>query len=510
MSAINSVFSWFMKKRIHQIELFMKYPHEVQNEVFEDLIRKAKDTEWGKHHGYSELFTQSTFRARVPLQTYEDLKPYVQRLKEGEQNLLWHSDIHWFAKSSGTTSDRSKYIPVSRESLEDCHYKSGKDLLAIYNHNHPNNLLYAGKSLVLGGSSTINSFRKDSYYGDLSSIIINNLPFWVEMKRIPEKNIALMDGWEKKIEAMAQSIKHEDVTTMAGVPSWTLVLLRRVLEITGKNDISEVWPNLQLYMHGGVNFGPYADQYKSIIHLPNMRYYQTYNASEGFFGIQHEGEADDMLLLLDYGIYYEFIEAEHSHLEQPPTKGLADVQVGRNYEVVITTNSGLWRYRLGDTISFTSTDPYKIRVTGRTKHFINAFGEELIIDNAEKALAKACKIAQCTIIDYTAGPIYMSDMKKSGGHEWLIEFEHAPDNMNLFAEALDAELKNLNSDYDAKRTGNLTLNPPIVRIMPRNTFHHWLRSNGKLGGQHKVPRLSNDRVIIEEILREEVSVEAKS
>jgi hypothetical protein len=500
MSAINSVFSWFMKKRFHQIELFMKYPIEVQNEVLDDLLRSAEKTKWGKHYRYSEIKSSATYRERVPLQTYEDLKPYVQRLKEGEQNLLWSSDIQWFAKSSGTTSDRSKFIPVSKESLEDCHYKGGKDLLAIYNHNHPNNGVYEGKSLVLGGSSQINSFRKDSYYGDLSSIIINNLPFWAEIRRIPEKHIALMDGWENKIEAMAQNIKHEDVTNMVGVPSWTLVLLRRVLEITGKNDISEVWPNLQLYMHGGVNFGPYEAQFKSIINLPHTRYYETYNASEGFFGLQDTANGHDLLLLLDYGIYYEFIDFALSHLDQPPTKTLEEVEVGKNYELVISTNAGLWRYRIGDTVEFTSLFPFKIKVTGRTKHFINAFGEELIIDNAENALAEACMKANCSINEYTAGPVYMSEQSSSGGHEWLIEFERAPADMTLFVSTLDTALRNLNSDYDAKRTGNLNLRSPIIKTMPKNSFHSWLKSKGKLGGQHKVPRLSNNRDIIEELL----------
>ncbi len=499
MSAIHSVFSWFMKKRYHQIELFMKYPVEVQNEVLESLLRQAQSTVWGQKYAYREIRGHKAYSERVPLQSYEDLKPYVKRLKAGEQNLLWPTDINWFAKSSGTTSDRSKFIPVSREALEDCHYKGGKDLLALYTHNHPDNTLYTGKSLVLGGSSQINNFRKDSYWGDLSSILINNLPFWVEFRRVPDKQIALMDGWEEKIEAMAQSVRDEDVTVMAGVPSWTLVLLRRLIELTGVNNISELWPNLQLYMHGGVNFAPYAAQFKELIPSPSTHYYETFNASEGFFALQDQSHSDELLLLLDYGIYYEFIDTAHSHLEQPPTCSLEEVEVGKNYEMVISTNAGLWRYRLGDTVRFTSTSPFRLRVSGRTKHFINAFGEELIIDNAERALKSTCDELGCRVSDYTAGPVYMDAAAKGGAHEWLIEFEHAPDDLALFAERLDSHLRELNSDYDAKRSGNLTLNMPVVRPMPKQTFYKWLKSKGKLGGQHKVPRLSNNREIIEDL-----------
>ncbi len=466
--------------------------------MFERLLNTASSTAWGKKYDYSGIRSQRTFRERVPLQTYEDLKHYVVRLKQGEQNLLWPSDIQWFAKSSGTTSDKSKFIPVSREALEDCHYKGGKDLLALYNHNHPENELYNGKSLVLGGSSQVNHFRKDSYYGDLSAIIINNLPFWVEMKRIPDRSIALMDEWEEKIERMAQSVKDENVTNMAGVPSWTLVLLKRVLELKGMDTIGELWPNLELYIHGGVSFAPYREQFDRLIGKKGMHYYESYNASEGYFGIQDRTDANDMLLMLDYGIYYEFIPSYLAHLEQPPTIGLSEVQIGENYEMVISTNGGLWRYRIGDTITFTTKFPFRIQVTGRTKHFINAFGEELIIDNAEKALAKTCETCSCSITDYTAGPVYMSE-NTSGKHEWLIEFEKEPKDLEIFTQLLDSNLKSINSDYEAKRTGNLSLGMPLVKVVPRGTFYKWLKKQGKLGGQHKVPRLSNSRKFLDEI-----------
>ncbi len=476
----------------------MKYPIDVQSEVFDKLLDMGQYTEWGNKFRYHEIQSFQSFKNRVPLQTYDDIKPYVSRLKQGEQNILWPTDISWFAKSSGTTSDKSKFIPVSKEALEECHFKSGKDLLAMYNHNHPENKVYRGKTLVLGGSSQINEFRKDSYSGDLSAIIINNLPIWVEIKRIPDRHIALMDEWEQKIEQMAQSVKSEDVSNIAGVPSWTLILLKRVLEITGKNNIQELWPNLELYMHGGVSFKPYRQQFSEIIANPQMQYYDSYNASEGFFGIQDRANADDMLLMLDYGIFYEFIPLEHTDQEQPETVTLADVEIGKIYELVISTNAGLWRYRLGDTVAFTSKYPFRIKVMGRTKHFINAFGEELIIDNAEDALSKACLKTNCKISDYTAGPIYMSN-NNQGGHEWLIEFEFPPEDLARFTELLDQGLKNVNSDYEAKRSADLSLAMPIVQMMPRGTFYDWLKKKGKLGGQHKVPRLSNNRDLLEEI-----------
>lgn len=496
--ALNSVFSWFMKKRFHQIELFKKYPIEVQNEVFERLIEMGKNTEWGKQHGYAKINSVGDFREAVPLQTYEDIKPYVNRLKEGEQNLLWPTPINWFAKSSGTTHDKSKFIPVSREALENCHYKAGKDLLAVYSHNHPDNKVYSGKSLVLGGSSQINELRKDSYSGDLSAIIINNLPFWVEFKRIPDRTIALMGEWESKIEKMAQSVKDENVTNIAGVPSWTLVLMKRILELTGKNNIREVWPNLELYMHGGVSFEPYQRQFEKLIPGGGMHYYESYNASEGYFGIQDRTGHNDMLLMLDYGIYYEFIPVENSEDENPRTLTLNEVEIGKNYEMVISTNGGLWRYRLGDTVAFTTTFPFRIKVTGRTRHFINAFGEELIIDNAEHAMLEATAACECSVRDYTAGPVYMDD-NSGGAHEWLIEFDKEPDNLELFTTALDEALKKLNSDYEAKRTADLSLQMPIIRSVPEGTFYNWLKRKGKLGGQHKVPRLSNNRKLLEEI-----------
>jgi len=489
---------WIIKKRMHQIELFMKYPCEVQEELLRKLISTAEHTQWGEHFDYQSIDNFKTFSERVPVVTYDQLQPQVERIMKGEQNILWPTEIKWFAKSSGTTSNRSKFIPVSMESLEECHFKGGKDLLSIYFNNNPDALLFNGKLLSLGGSHSINAFHNESYYGDLSAILIQNLPFWVQIMRTPEMNIALMDKWDEKIERMAQETIKENVTNISGVPSWTLVLLKRILEITGKKTIAEVWPGLELFVHGVVNFTPYREQFKQIIGK-HIQYLETYNASEGFFGIQDRNDSDEMLLMLDYGIYYEFIPQKHWHEENPKTLTLSEVQIGEQYALVITTNAGLWRYKIGDTIQFTSISPYRIKISGRTAHFINAFGEELVIDNAEKAITEAGKRTGATVREFTAAPVYFGN-KNNGAHEWLIEFSHEPENLDEFTMALDEELKKVNSDYEAKRFKDITLNKPIVHKMPVNTFYKWLEKNKKLGGQHKVPRLANHRKFVDEIL----------
>lgn len=499
MSLINSVASWIVKKRIHQIDLFRKYPAEVQNEWLKKLLLSAKDTEWGRKYDYQSIKTIQNYQERVPVQDYEGVKHYVDRLRKGEQNLLWPSEIKWFAKSSGTTSDKSKFIPVSEEALEECHYKCGKDMLSIYCNNYEDSEIFSGKSLMMGGSHQINEFSPDSYFGDLSAIIMQNMPLWALLFRSPDLSIALMDKWELKIEKMAKATINEDITNIAGVPSWTMVLLKRILEITGKNNISEVWPNLELFMHGGVSFTPYREQFKRLIPNPRMRYLETYNASEGFFAIQDEKDSDELLLMLDYGIYYEFMPPEEIGKENPKLLTLDEVQKGINYALVISTNAGLWRYVVGDTITFTSLYPFRIKITGRTKHFINAFGEELIVDNAEKALAIACEKTGASIKEYTAAPIFMKD-NHTGGHEWLIEFEKAPDNISFFTEVLDNALKSINSDYEAKRYKDFVLQMPKLHIMAEGTFYNWLKSKDKLGGQNKVPRLANERKYIDEIL----------
>jgi hypothetical protein len=496
---INSLFSWIIKKRVHQIELFKKYPLETQQEVFSKLVDFGKYTEFGQTYHFSSIKSPNDFKEQIPLQNYDTLKPYIERIIAGQQQVLWPTTTKWFAKSSGTTQDKSKFIPITQESLEECHYKGGKDLLGIYYNNHPDTKLYYGKHLIVGGSSQINTLSKDSYFGDLSAIIMKNLPFWCEIRRTPHKDIALMSQWEEKLDKMAEATAKEDVCIVAGVPSWTLVLLKRVLEITGKKTIAEVWPRLELFMHGGVSFTPYKQQFSEIIGNPNMNYTETYNASEGFFGIQDEDASDDMLLMLDYGIYYEFIPMSHFHNENPPVIGLGEIEIGKNYALVISTNGGLWRYVIGDTVQFTSASPYRIKVTGRTKHFINSFGEELIIENTDKAFAIACKETGAKLNEYSGAPVYMTSTT-TGGHEWLVEFDTPPQNMEQFFVTFDNALKQINSDYEAKRTNNLTIQFPKFTVLPSGTFYAWLKSKNKLGGQNKVPRLSNNRTIIEEIL----------
>ncbi|WP_276345486.1 GH3 auxin-responsive promoter family protein [Daejeonella sp. JGW-45] len=500
MTIVNSIFTWIMKKRMHQIQLFIKYPHEVQDEWFQNLISAAQHTEWGKKYGYASIYTQDQFKERVPIQNYDSLKPYIERMLAGEQNVLWPSEIKWFAKSSGTTNDRSKFIPVSEESLEECHFKGGKDLLTMYCDNRPDAKIFTGKCLVLGGSHQINQLNADSCYGDLSAVLIKNLPFWAEFYRTPDMSIALMDNFEEKVEKMAQATINVNVTNISGVPTWNIVLAKRVLEITGKNNLLEVWPNLEFYFHGAVNFNPYREQFKKLIPSDNMYYMETYNASEGFFGIQDQPDSEEMLLMLDYGIYYEFLPMEHINSENPKTLALADVELNKNYALIISTNAGLWRYMIGDTIKFTSLSPHRIQITGRTKHFINAFGEELIIDNAEKALSKACAETNAIIRDYTACPIYFKG-NDAGGHEWIIEFEQQPDDIEKFTDLLDETLRQVNSDYDAKRFKDMALRRPLVHVAKDGLFYHWMKNRGKLGGQHKVPRLANDRTYVEEILK---------
>jgi hypothetical protein len=500
MTILNSVFTWFMKKRIHQIELFMKYPNEVQEEWFEQLVAGAENTEWGKFYGYKSIENLAQFKERVPIQNYDTLKPYIERMLKGEQNVLWPSEIRWFAKSSGTTSDRSKFIPVSEESLEECHFKGGKDMLTLYFNNRPNARIFTGKSLTLGGSHQVGQLNADTFFGDLSAVIMKNLPLWAEFYRTPHLDIALLDNFEEKIERMAYATKDVNVTSISGVPTWNILLFKRILEITGKKNLLEVWPNLELYFHGAVNFTPYREQFKKLIPNDDMYYLETYNASEGFFGIQDTEEPGEMLLMLDYGIFYEFLPLENLHQENPKTLTLDEVELGKNYALIITTNAGLWRYMIGDTIRFSSLLPYRIQITGRTKHFINAFGEEVIIDNAERALAEACSQTGAIIRDYTAAPIYFND-DECGAHEWLIEFEKRPAEFDRFVDLLDETLRRVNSDYDAKRFKDMALRRPQVKVVAQNTFFNWMKEKGKIGGQHKVPRLANNREYVDAILK---------
>lgn len=498
LTLFNSITSWFLKRRIDQIEQFTKNPHQTQERVLLELLNTAKDTEIGKKYGFSDIKNYTQFARNTPLVTYEDFEPFIERARKGERNIFWNTPIKWFAKSSGTTNAKSKFIPVSEEALQNCHYKSGKDMLCLYLNNNENSNLFKGKSLRLGGSKELYE-ENGTFFGDLSAILIENLPFWAEFSCTPSNKVSLMSEWESKLNAIVKEARNENVTSMAGVPSWMLVLLNRILEETKKENLLEIWKNLEVYFHGGVSFIPYKDQYKKIIPSDSFRYYEIYNASEGFFGIQDRNNSDELLLMLDYGIFYEFIPMETFGTNQQKVIPLSEVELEKNYAMVITTNAGLWRYIIGDTIRFTSISPYRIKITGRTKHFINVFGEELIIENTEKGLEKACKATNSEIIDYTVAPIFMQD-KLKGGHEWIIEFSRKPSDIEKFTEILDEELKKLNSDYEAKRYNNMTLNMPKIHIARENLFHDWLKNKDKLGGQNKVPRLSNNRQYVEELL----------
>ncbi len=501
MPIIRSIVNWGTLKRMNDIDLFRKYPADIQRETLHHLIEKATDTEWGFKHNFGSIRSVTDFKNNVPLQHYEDIKPYVDRLREGEKNLLWPGEIKWFAKSSGTTGNKSKFIPVSKEALELCHFQGGKDVMYFYHHNSPETKLLKGKGLIIGGSHQINNFSNESYFGDLSAILIENMPFYASILRTPKASIALLDNWEEKLEKMANATIKDNVTSISGVPSWTMVLLNKILDITGKTNIMDVWPNLELFIHGGVSFTPYRNQFKRMIDNANMQYMETYNASEGFFGVQDNPNDNSMMFLLDLGIFYEFIPAAEVFNNKPTVLSIDEVETNKNYAVVISTNSGLWRYIIGDTVKFTSKYPHKFVITGRTKHFINAFGEELIVDNADKALKIACRKTNAEVFEYTAAPVYM-DIDKKGAHEWLIEFEKKPTNLDYFIYVFDEALKSVNSDYEAKRFNSYTLGMPIIHCLEKGTFHKWLQKKGKLGGQHKVPRLSNNREYVDEILSE--------
>lgn len=494
----NSIASWLLKKRYHQIELFLKYPHDVQHEVLQRLLQFASATEVGRKYNFNSIGSYREFAQRLPVVRYEDIFEQIERTRQGEQNVFWPTQIRWFAKSSGTTNAKSKFIPVSGEALEDCHYKSGKDLLCLYLNNNENSQLFTGKSLRLGGSRELYQ-DNGTFFGDLSAILIDNMPLWAEFSSTPSSKVSLMAEWESKLEAIIEETIQERVTSMAGVPSWMLVLLNSVIEKTGKDNLFEVWEQLEVYFHGGVSFAPYRDQYRALLPRDDFNYYEIYNASEGFFGIQDRNKANDLLLMLDYGIFYEFIPMNEYGRPDARALPLWEVELGVNYAMVITTNAGLWRYNIGDTVRFTSLNPYRIRISGRTKHHINAFGEELIIENAEEALSVACQRTQAEISDYTAAPIFMSG-KEKGAHEWMIEFRKEPDDIERFTDHLDETLKKVNSDYEAKRYNNITLRRPTVHIAHKGLFYAWLKSKDKLGGQHKIPRLSNDRGYMDELL----------
>ncbi len=498
MKLLSSVISKLARMRLWRIENWINHPVAAQREVLQDLVTAAQYTEFGKKYRFSRLFSVKAFKQTVPVHEYEDLRPYIERMMQGEDNVLWNSPISWFAKSSGTTSDKSKFIPVSQESLQENHYKASKDVLTNYYKNFPSSDLLTGKGLVVGGSHQINQVNETVQYGDLSAVLMQNAPFWGQWLRTPELSIALLDDWESKIEKLAQATANENVTSISGVPTWTLLLLKRILEITQKKNIQEVWPNLELYIMGGVSFIPYREQFDQVIGKP-INYLEIYNASEGFFAAQERPDDEGMTLFTEHGVFFEFMPVEQYGKKFPETVGLNQVQLNKQYALIISTTGGLWRYIVGDTVQFTSLKPYRIIITGRLKHYINAFGEEVIVDNSDKAIAEACERTGAVVNDYTAAPVYFTG-QNNGAHEWLIEFDKAPADLNRFTTELDAALQSLNSDYEAKRHKNIALRLPVVHAVAKGTFTEWLRRKGKLGGQHKVPRLCNERKIVDEIL----------
>lgn len=502
MGLINSILTWVMKQRIHQIELFKKYPHDVQEELFKKLIENAQHTSFGKQYAFGDIENYDQYRERIPIFTYEKLFPYIEKLMRGEQNVLWPSEIKWFSKSSGTTNQRSKFIPVSLEALEECHFKGGKDLISLYVNNYPDSKLFDGKGLAVGGSHQINEYDSSasSFYGDVSAVIMQNLPPWAQFIRTPSLETALMSNWEEKIEKMALETAQVNVTNIAGVPTWTVLLIQRIVELEKKDNILEVWPNLEAFFHGAVAFKPYRNLFETLIPKADMHYWEAYNASEGFFGIQDQKDSEDLLLMLDYGIFYEFVPVEELEKENPRAVELGDVELGKNYAVIISTNAGLWRYNIGDTVKFTSIAPYRIRISGRTKHFINAFGEEIIIENAEAAITRACEQTDSVIDNFTAAPVFLEKGKR-GCHEWIIEFKVKPNDLNKFTRILDKSLREINSDYDAKRKHDLALMEPKIHSVAEGTFYNWMKKRGKLGGQNKVPRLFNSREYVDDILK---------
>lgn len=497
MKLFSSAISRIARMRYWRIESWMEHPIEVQQEVLYELLSHGQYTLFGMEHGYTREMDEQAFKAATPISEYNDLKPYIDRIIHGEENVLWNTPVTWFAKSSGTSGDKSKFIPITEESLEQCHYQAAKDVLTIYYNNFPESNLLTGKGLVIGGSHQVSQLNEEIFYGDLSAVLMQNTPFWGEWLRTPELSIALMDEWENKIEAIARSTIQEDVTSISGVPTWTLILFRRILEITGKKSMVEVWPNLELYMHGGVSFVPYQKRFEDIIGK-KINYLDIYNASEGFFAAQSDIEEDGMLLFLQHGIYYEFMPVEEYHKPRPRTVGLQEVELGKNYALIISTNGGLWRYMPGDTVQFTSIFPFKIKVSGRIKSYINAFGEEVIVDNADQAIAEACRQTGAVVNEYTAAPVYFGD-DSNGAHEWLIEFAIEPASLEKFTEVLDHKLQSINSDYEAKRYHSIALHLPEIHSVPTGTFARWMRSQGRFGGQNKVPRLSNERNYVEQI-----------
>lgn len=500
MDLLTHTLSYCFRSRRAKIDEYAQNIDIIQRRQLTELISKAKETEWGKKYDFRSIDSYNDFSRRIPLQKYDDIKPLAERMMRGEKNILWPSSVKWFAKSSGTTNDKSKFIPVTGDILKQCHYRGAFDTVALYLRNNPQSRFFAHKGLILGGSHSPSSPNSRVNCGDLSAVLIQNLSPLVDLIRVPEKKIILMGEWESKLAALVDATIKADVNNLSGVPSWMLVFIKAIMKKAGASTLIEVWPNLEVFFHGGISFAPYREQYEALIPSAKMNYMETYNASEGFFGIQDDPTDKSLLLMLDYGIYYEFIPIEDIDKENPRVIPLEEVEKGKNYAMVISTVGGLWRYIIGDTVRFTSIAPHKFVISGRTKSYINAFGEELMVDNAEHAISDICRRTHAIIKDYTVAPFFMLD-KAKGRHQWMIEFEQTPDvSMETFATMLDNRLQELNSDYEAKRYKDISLQKLEIVIAPKGTFYEWLRNKGKLGGQHKIPRLANDRKIIEELL----------
>ena len=499
MNLTSIVNKLYFQPRRRELERYINEGEEMQHEILQYLVKRGKDTEYGRKFLFSTINNYNDFAQNIPLNTYEELKGYIDRMRHGERNILWPGQVKWYAKSSGTTNDKSKFIPITHEGLQNVHYQGGKDVLAYYLSNNPNSKLFSGKGLILGGSHSPNYNFSNSLVGDLSAILIENINPLANLVRVPSKEVALLSDFEVKRDRMAKEVISQNVTNISGVPSWMLSVLLRVMELSGKKHLQEVWQNLEVFFHGGISFTPYREQYEQLISKQDMQYMETYNASEGFFGIQDDPNYKSMSLMLDYGVYYEFLPMDEFESEKPNIVPLEGVEIGRNYAIIISTVCGLWRYEIGDTIQFTSVRPYKFVITGRTKYFINAFGEELIMDNAEKGIEAACKATGAQISDYTAAPIFMDSNAKCR-HQWLIEFTKMPDSISDFERILDSKLQEINSDYEAKRFHDVTLQQLEVVVARKNLFNDWLKLKGKLGGQHKIPRLSNSRKNIEQML----------
>ena len=501
MSFIHAPLKWLMKYRIAEIERLKNDPISAQEKTLFEILFRAENTEYGKKYNFESIKNISDFQKNVPINSYEDFFPFIERMMKGQGNILWPGIISWFSKSSGTTNARSKFIPVSNESLEECHFEAGKDELGLYIKNNPNTKIFEGKSLCVGGSFLQVNEDPEIFCGDISAVIIKNMPMWAQYLRTPSLETALLPEFEEKLERLAEEASKENVTSIAGVPTWVSIVVRKVLEKTGAKNIYEVWPNLEVFFHGAVAFAPYKKLFAKLFPSPNMRYMEAYNSSEGFFAIQDDPSREgEMMLMPDYGVFYEFIPMSEFGNENPRISTMVDVEIGKNYALVISTNGGLWRYVIGDTVAFTTLFPHRIKITGRTKHFMNAFGEEVVVHNADMAIKEACEATRASVEDYTACPIFMEHGGK-GGHEWIVEFGSEPDSIEHFKGVLDASLRRINSDYDAKRHKDIALAEPVVHKAPKGTFYKWMKSRNKLGGQNKVPRLSNSREYVEEILK---------